>query len=147
MRQLDNIGTVLKDRNLFILVNKIMRNVPIELSKAQKDDEEGNLLTGEYYAISDLEKHFGKQYEVKDWVDENHILALWSSTTDDEMMNLKIMLEAKGMTNILKDVNGKAIEPYDVDWVTIPEYGFAILSLAALRHVPKVATPTVEDIL
>ena len=147
MRQLDKIGQLLQDRNWFILVPNDMRNAPIVLPKTQKDDVDGVLILGEYYTVADFEAYFGKQYQVENYIDDAHILVSWVSTNLDEIPALEAMLNSNGLVNVLRDIDGKALESEDIDWATIPVNGYAILTKANMRVLPKMAPQIIEEVV
>ncbi|MCB5278948.1 MAG: hypothetical protein LHW59_05460 [Candidatus Cloacimonetes bacterium] len=145
MRQLEYLRKKLMDRDRYILIPNSMKDYPIQMSKMQKDDEEGNLLVGEYYTVQDLADYFGKFYTIIPWVDDSHSLITWGSSANGEMTALKDSVLTEGLVNV-RDGGGEfELETSDVDWANIPENGFAIFSLSDLRDVPKVAV-VVEEV-
>ena len=145
MRQLEKLQEVFKiTRDRCILVPNDAIDIPVPMSRMQKDDENENLLVGEYYSLRDLSNYFGNQYKIFPWVDDAHSLATWTTIREEEMVLLKQMLVEQFLMVDLRDGgNGVELLPSEIDWTNIPANGFAIFSYAVLDELPKVASEVV----
>lgn len=146
MRQLETIRKKLLDRDRYLLIPTAMKDYPVPLAKMQKDDEDENLLEGEYYSPQDLADHFGEFYTILPWVDAEHVLITWGASENGEMEATKAFMTSNGLVNVREGIDFD-LEADEVDWSAIPLHGFAILSLSDLRDVPTPEELTRDAVL
>lgn len=139
MRQLEKIEQALIDGDTFILVNKAMTSTPIQMSRMQKDLEDGTLIQ-EWYSPQDLHQAFGNQYQLNQYVTEDFVIIPWTRKAGEEAL-IERYLIVNGLVDIRANLTDVKTNVEDIDWTTIQPNHFGIFSRNELRHIPK-AIPT-----
>ena len=122
-----------------------MGDIPVELEKMAKVDEDGNIIG--YYSINELSRELGKAFVPVQILDDRFKLIHWAfdeGEDADGMTDKKAtieLLESKGLVNMRAGIK----EVKDIDFTSLQGNEFGIFGSYEVTEVPKIIGQREEE--
>jgi len=132
-----NLVEELKDAYTYVVVPKIVLNIPIELKKLLKED-------GSYYTLNELEKDLGSLFVLTDVIDDRFVKFRWSIPLNGEESLIIGYLKSKGLVDMrdngIADSLNYTVEEIDFNNLNGNEFG--MFNMYEIKQLP---IPTIEE--
>lgn len=137
-----NIQTILSNSYDYVVIPKSVLEVPVELSKLAKLDENG-VVTG-HYSIGELSRTLGSLFVPIDIIDERFTAFRWSFDRNREEALVIDYLKALGLVNMREKVGELDKTVGELDYNTLNGNEFGIFSIIEFKQIPY-TPPIIEE--
>jgi len=134
---LDILRDELKDAYDYIIVPTSALDVPVELSKMQKED-------GSYYTINELSDLLGKDFTPTTTIDNRFMKFRWAIPRNGEEALIVTYLLSKGLVNMRDNGIDDALD-YTVDEIDFTALQGNEFGVFGMHEIKKVPNPPMEE--